>query len=158
MGATAALTSRFGTTAGSGQTQLMRLLIPAVFGAALVAVWVYALLDVIATERALVRRLAKPTWLVVVALFVGFGALAWLALGRPRNAGWFPGDTSVRQPRRFVGPEDRDDWVPPLLPNSPNPEHPAGAGRRRAAKETAQSWEQRVTQWQADLEGNDGDD
>ena len=152
------MTSSFGARALARQTPFMRLLIPGFFGAVLVVSWIYAVLDVAATDPRLVRKLPKPLWLVLVVAIVGGGALAWLAVGRPRNSGWLPGASSVRRPRRFIGPEDRDGWVPPLQPNSPNPDHPAGAGRRRQRKDSAQSWEQRVTEWQADLEGQDPDD
>lgn len=91
----------------------MRLLVPALFGTALFIVWVYAILDIIATDEMFIRNLPKMAWLFLVVLIPGVGAIAWLALGRPPNAGWAPGDTRTRPPRRFIAPEDRDDWRGP---------------------------------------------
>jgi hypothetical protein len=45
-----------------------------------------------------------------VIFLSSIGAVAWLLLGRPENAGFRPGDTSPRQ--RVVGPEDGPAWAP----------------------------------------------
>ena len=101
---------------------MVRLMGPGLFGAAMFVFWVWAVLDVIATDAMLMRNLEKTTWLFLVLMFPGVGAVAWVALGRPVNAGWRPGDTETRQPRQagpqgqsrgrseWVAPEDRDDW------------------------------------------------
>ena len=104
---------------------MIRLLGPGMFGVVLFALWVYAVLDVIATDSMLVRNLPKTTWLLLVLFVPSVGAIAWIALGRPPYAGWRPGDTeyrstgsignsgTTRPPKRrgFVPPEDRDDWL-----------------------------------------------
>jgi hypothetical protein len=77
---------------------------------ALLALWVYCILDVIASADVLIRNLPKGLWLLIVIFLPDVGSLAWLLLGRPLYAGWRPGDTTRRAPRRVIGPEDRDDF------------------------------------------------
>jgi hypothetical protein len=77
----------------------------------LFALWAYCIVDVIASDEALIRNLPKGMWLMIVIFLPDIGSLAWLALGRPLYAGWRPGDTSSRRPpRRVLGPEDRADF------------------------------------------------
>ena len=85
----------------------------------LMALWIYCILDVIATDDALIRNLPKGMWLLIVIFLPDIGSLAWLLLGRPLYAGWRPGDTSRRPPKRVIGPEDRDDF--PTGPRRPPP-------------------------------------
>jgi hypothetical protein len=86
----------------------------------LLALWVYCIFDVIATEDSLVRNLPKGMWLLIVIFLPDIGSLAWLLLGRPMYAGWRPGDTTHRPPRRVVGPEDREDFPSRPLPPPPS--------------------------------------
>ena len=72
----------------------------------LLAFWVWALLDVIATEAELCRNLPKGIWLILVLVLPDIGSLAWLLLGRPEKASWRPGSTDFAKPRRPVGYED----------------------------------------------------
>ena len=91
---------------------------------ALLALWVYCILDVIATEEAMMRNLSKVLWLIIVILLPTIGSLAWLLLGRPENAGYRPGDTTPREtkprpslPRsrpRPLGPEDSPEFIADL--------------------------------------------
>ena len=62
----------------------------------LLALWVYCILDVIATDDSLARNLPKGMWLLIVIFLPDIGSLAWLLLGRPLYAGWRPGDTNRR--------------------------------------------------------------
>jgi hypothetical protein len=89
----------------------------------MLALWIYCILDVIATDDALVRNLSKGMWLLIVIFLPDIGSLAWLLLGRPMYAGWRPGDTSRRPTKPVIGPEDRADFptgrsrpVPPPRP------------------------------------------
>ena len=82
-----------------------------VFALALFLLWIYCVFDVIATEEALVRNMPKMMWLLVVIILPAVGAVAWLVLGRPAKAGYAPGDTTYRQPRRTRGPEDSPDFM-----------------------------------------------
>ena len=135
---------------------MIRLLGPGVFGLALFALWVYAVLDVIATDSMLVRNLPKTTWLMLVIFVPSVGAIAWIALGRPPYAGWRPGDTETRpttstgfgqasrpQKRRgFVPLEDREDWLPSTSPaRSTDKPSPTDAVKQR-----------RLMEWEAELE------
>ncbi len=72
----------------------------------LIAFWIWALFDCIATDSALCRNLPKGFWLILVLFLPDIGALAWLLLGRPERAGWRPGSTDYSAPRRPVGIED----------------------------------------------------
>jgi hypothetical protein len=113
---------------------------PGLFGVVLFALWIWAVLDVISTDRVLVRNLEKNIWLMLVIFVPTVGAVAWLAVGRPVNAGFSPGSTAVRQapsnreaaPR---GPEDRADW--PIS--------------NRSASESNAAKERRLLEWEAEL-------
>ena len=81
-----------------------------VIGLALLALWIYCIVDVISTDESMVRNLPKNFWLIIVIILPDVGSIAWLILGRPERAGWRPGDTTYRKPfsTRFVarGPDD----------------------------------------------------
>ena len=111
----------------------------------LLGLWVYCILDVIASDDVLMRNLPKGVWLMIVIFLPDVGSLAWLLLGRPLYAGWRPGDTTRRAPRRVIGPEDRADFaagtvrplapprpVEPRLPEPPSPPGAASAPARAA--------------------------
>jgi hypothetical protein len=67
---------------------------------AVLALWIYCILDVIATDEALIRNLPKIVWLLVVILLPTIGSIAWLLLGRPERGGFAPGDSTYRvEPR-----------------------------------------------------------
>ena len=89
---------------------MIRLAGGGLIGFLLIALWIYCILDVIATDEVLMRGLPKMAWLIIVVILPDIGSIAWLALGRPVFAGWRPGDTTGRHTRRVVGPEDRDDF------------------------------------------------
>jgi hypothetical protein len=93
----------------------MARLVPGLFGLALLVLWIWAVLDVIATDRALIRSVHKVVWLVLVIFVPTLGAVAWLALGRPVNAGFTPGAAYSRAPgvdRKPAprGLEDSEAW------------------------------------------------
>ena len=94
---------------------MIRLAGGGLIGFLLIALWLYCIFDVIATDEVLVRSLPKLVWLFIVVVLPTIGSIAWLALGRPAYAGWRPGDTGGRPTRRVVGPEDRPDF-----PSSPS--------------------------------------
>lgn len=54
---------------------------------AALAVWLYAVLDAISSDRTQVRALSKGLWVTIVVLTFVFGAVAWLLYGRPRASG-----------------------------------------------------------------------
>ena len=112
----------------------------------LIALWLFALFDVIATDAALCRNLPKMVWLLVVLFLPDIGSLAWLMLGRPEKAGWRPGDTTIRTERRVLGPEDSTRWPARALdaPSVPREEHMAEIDAeldRRIEAHRLQEWE-----------------
>ena len=101
---------------------MIRLAGGGLIGFALIALWLYCIFDVISTEEVLVRNLPKMAWLFIVIFLPDIGSIAWLALGRPVFAGWRPGDTTGRQTRRVVGPEDRADFSADTTPPTSDPD------------------------------------
>lgn len=70
------------------------------FALALLALWIYCILDVIATNEGLIRNLPKVVWLLIVIFVPTVGSITWLLLGRPEKAGFAPGDSTYRaEPR-----------------------------------------------------------
>lgn len=113
--------------------------------------WVWAVLDCIATDSIVVRNLPKEGWLFVVVFVPTVGALAWLLLGRPENAGYAlggnyrPPDYTQRRPAR--GFEDSDEWVSKRhqIPTPPPATPAKDVGESSAAKE------RRLLEWEAEL-------
>jgi hypothetical protein len=70
------------------------------FALAVLGLWIYCILDVIATTEGLTRNLPKIVWLLIVIFLPTVGSIAWLLLGRPERAGFAPGDATYRaEPR-----------------------------------------------------------
>jgi signal transduction histidine kinase len=67
-----------------------------VLGLVLLGLWIFALFDVITADAAQVRTLPKIAWFLVVLVLAAVGAVAWLALGRPRRA--YALDSGTRGP------------------------------------------------------------
>lgn len=121
---------------------------PGLFGLVLMAFWIWAVLDVIATERILIRNLEKTVWLFLVIFLPSVGGVAWLLLGRPANAGFSPGSTAVRTPppstyRRPapLGIEDSLSWQTDTTRSEP-----VETGRESSAAK-----ERRLLEWEAEL-------
>lgn len=123
---------------------------PGLFGLFLFALWIWAVLDVIATDKVLVRNLDKMIWLLLVLFVPTVGAVAWLALGRPANAGFSPGSKQIRTapaaakpaPRGF---EDSDQWRASSTPSTPD------------GFETTAAKERRLAEWEAELAKRQGE-
>ena len=47
--------------------------------------WLWALFDAATATAGHVRFLPKLLWLLIIVIFMEFGALAWVLLGRPRD-------------------------------------------------------------------------
>jgi len=73
----------------------------------LFAFWIWALLDVIATDASACRNLPKGVWLILVLILADIGSVAWLLLGRPERGHWRPGSTDYSTPRRPIAVEDQ---------------------------------------------------
>lgn len=70
------------------------------FAFALLALWIYCIFDVIATNEGLIRNLPKIAWVLIVIFVPTIGSIAWLLLGRPQRTGFAPGDSTDRaEPR-----------------------------------------------------------
>jgi hypothetical protein len=112
----------------------------------LLALWVFCILDVIATDDALIRNLPKGVWLLVVIFLPDIGSLAWLLLGRPLYAGWRPGDTNRRPPKRYIGPEDRADFPSGSIRPAPPPPRPVESREKELA-----DWEEQLRRREEEL-------
>ena len=118
---------------------------------AIFALWVYCILDVIATEEALMRSMPKLFWLIIVILLPTIGSLAWLLLGRPREAGYLPGDTNPRPPLQ----ERRSERSRPPIGPEDSAEFMSGMGDRA---ERLRKWEEDLKRREEDLKRReDGD-
>ena len=120
---------------------MFRIFGPGLVGFVLVALWIYCILDVIATDETLIRNLPKWPWLIIVFLIPEIGSIAWLALGRPQFAGWRPGDTTPRRARSVRGPEDDPDWL----------RHPGGRGIPDRAPDREADRARRLQAWEDEL-------
>ncbi|MEJ7649783.1 MAG: PLD nuclease N-terminal domain-containing protein [Nakamurella sp.] len=56
-----------------------------VVGFALLALWVFCLVDVILTPEGECRNLPKLAWLLIVLILPDVGSIIWLIAGRPRS-------------------------------------------------------------------------
>ena len=54
-----------------------------VVGLILLAIWIYALFDVITTPDGATKHLPKVGWILIVIFLSTIGAAAWFLLGRP---------------------------------------------------------------------------
>ena len=96
-------------TRSRSQEVTMLIELEGVLGFVLFAIWIWALIDCITTERDLARNLPKGAWLIIVILLFNLGAILWFLLGRPAKKHWRPstGPTDYPPPRRRRGIEDR---------------------------------------------------
>jgi Phospholipase_D-nuclease N-terminal len=90
-----------------------------VLAVAILALYIYAMLDLVRAPSAEVRLLPKWLWAIVVLFIFLFGPLMWLVLGRPRaeyppaggdggggSGRWGPGG-----PRGPVAPDDDPEFL-----------------------------------------------
>ena len=75
-----------------------------VVGLILLAIWIYALFDVITTPDGATRHLPKIGWILIVIFLSTIGAAAWFFLGRPAGVGFSLGGRS--QNPRHVRPSE----------------------------------------------------
>ncbi len=107
-------------------------------GVVAVAFTIYALVDVLMTERSRVRGVAKPAWALITVLLPVIGGVLWLTIGKAK-----------RGPRRMAPPTAPDD--DPTFLNSLSAEE---IQRRAEQDERLRRLEQEL----ADLEAEDDDD
>jgi hypothetical protein len=84
-------------------------------GLLLLGFWIWALLDVIATDAPLCRNLPKGMWLILVLILPDIGAILWLLMGRPEKGSWRPGSSDYAAPRKPIAIEDRPDYSAPVI-------------------------------------------
>jgi hypothetical protein len=86
-------------------------------GLLLLGFWIWAILDVIATDSGLCRNLPKGVWLILVLVLPDIGSIAWVLLGRPEKAAWRPGSTDFAARRKPIAYEDqpRFDATPEIV-------------------------------------------
>ena len=113
-----------------------------VLGLAVLALWIFCIIDVIATDEVLVRNLPKLAWLFIVVVLPSIGSISWLILGRPPGAGFRLGsNVGVYRPqKRVVGPED-------------SPEFLSSMERRRL-----EGWEAELRKREEELRRREGDE
>ncbi|MGM9471651.1 PLD nuclease N-terminal domain-containing protein [Pseudarthrobacter sp. YS3] len=77
-----------------------------VLAVAVLAIFVYGLVDVIRTDGRLTRGISKPAWIIVMVVLPVLGAILWLLIGRPRGSG------PVRQASGHpIAPDDDPDFL-----------------------------------------------
>lgn len=79
---------------------------------------VYCLIDAARADRAQVRGLPKPVWLVLILILPIVGGIVWLLAGRPRSGGGGPRGGRPRHvgsppsaPPPVRGPDDDPDFL-----------------------------------------------
>lgn len=127
---------------------MFRVLGPGAVGLLVLALWVYAIVDVIRTDEVLVRSLPKMLWLLIVLFIPTLGSLLWLLLGRPLYAGWVPGTGYNRSAPRYSGPEDAPGYRPSTAASLPAA--PSGTGEVTDAAQL-RAWEEDLARREREL-------
>ncbi|MGV9312715.1 PLD nuclease N-terminal domain-containing protein [Streptomyces sp. NPDC003691] len=107
------------------------------------ALWIYAFIDVLNTPEKEVRNLPKVAWVIIVLLFgeVLLGPIAWFVAGRPRRTPAYGGGggsfSSGRRGGGWVAPDDNPDFLKSLddegkkdKPKDPKDEEPGSDGSK----------------------------
>lgn len=82
-----------------------------------VVFWLWAIFDSLTCDDKRVRNLPRWAWVVIILVFLEFGALAWVIFGRPRNGQLVADGTRPPAPRgRPVGPDDDPDFLRNIRP------------------------------------------
>ncbi|MEW2525469.1 PLD nuclease N-terminal domain-containing protein [Streptomyces sp. NPDC047071] len=73
------------------------------------AVWIYAFIDVLNTPEKEVRHLPKVVWVIIVLLFgeVLLGPIAWFVTGKKRH----PAAGGPRRSGGWVAPDDNPEFL-----------------------------------------------
>lgn len=93
---------------------------------------VYSVVDVVQSERHLLRPLGRIGWLAVVLLVPILGPLVWILTGRMRENAAPLGPTGYSREHRVVAPEDDPEFL-------------------RQMRELDTAHEQLLKQWEDDL-------
>ena len=122
-------------------------------GVLFLALLIFTILDIIATDDMLIRNLPKITWIFIVIIIPIAGIVAWFALGRPIGAGLSPGSTTRAPTRSWMDPEVRERRPPPRGPEDRDDYRPASGsvGPGSDPKESDAARERRLQEWEAEL-------
>jgi hypothetical protein len=115
-------------------------------GLLVLAFWVFAVFDVIKTDRTLCRNLPKEMWLFVVIILPALGAIAWFIMGRPEGARFRPGSTEQRQPGSMWKLEPRGE-----LPGAGQSGHGGHVGPEDNPEFMRGAEERRLRAWEEEL-------
>jgi Phospholipase_D-nuclease N-terminal len=103
---------------------------------AVLAIYVYGIVDVIRTDKHLTRGISKTAWIVVVVVLPVVGAALWFIIGRPR------GSRPVQQSySHTTAPDDDPDFLRNLEVRRRNQ---AEADRLRKLKDELQAKEHKL--------------
>jgi hypothetical protein len=94
---------------------------------------VYCLVDLVQSRREDIRLMPRPLWALIIVCAPFLGPLGWLFAGRPRAGG------EARPAPRTVAPDDDPEFLSRL--------------KERRLKDE----DERLRQWQADLERRERD-
>jgi hypothetical protein len=103
---------------------------------AVLAIFVYGLVDVIRTDKHLTRGISKTAWIVVMVVLPVVGAALWFIIGRPRGTRPEP-----QAYPRTTAPDDDPDFLRNLEIRRRNQ---AEADRLRKLKEDLQDQERKI--------------
>lgn len=103
---------------------------------AVLAIYVYGIVDVIRTDKHLTRGISKTAWIVVVVVLPVVGAALWFIIGRPRGNRPVPQTYS-----HTTAPDDDPDFLRNLELRRRNQ---AEADRLKKLKDELQAKERKV--------------
>lgn len=115
---------------------------------AVLAIYVYGIVDVIRTDKNLTRGISKTAWMVVVIVLPVVGAALWFIIGRPRKD-----RTAPQAYTRTTAPDDDPDFLRNLELRRRNQ---AEADRLRKLKEDLQAKERKANGGASGTNGAEG--
>jgi Phospholipase_D-nuclease N-terminal len=125
------------------------------FAFAILALWIYCILDVIATNESVIRNLPKVVWLLVVIFVPTIGSIAWLLLGRPERTGFAPGDATYRAEPRGTRPDRFKRRPLATMAPDDDPRYLAELDERT---KRLRMWEIELKRREEELRNREGDD
>ncbi|TGB07474.1 PLD nuclease N-terminal domain-containing protein [Streptomyces sp. MZ04] len=86
------------------------------------AVWIYAFIDVLNTPEKEVRHLPKVVWVIIVLLFgeVLLGPIAWFVTGKVRRPAGGGGSVRGGRGGQWVAPDDNPEFLKSLRDEGPD--------------------------------------
>lgn len=115
---------------------------------AVLAIYVYGIVDVIRTDKNLTRGISKTAWIVVVVVLPVVGAALWFIIGRPRKAGPAPQSYT-----RTMAPDDDPDFLRNLELRRRNQ---AEADRLKKLKDELRAKERKINGGATGTDGAEG--